>query len=211
LQKSLSKDTALGKKPHLHPREYDQIVQLGLPAVPYIIKKMETAPQAFALDQALAEITKVKFDLMPIEKEKEEVRTGSPSWKSMQDAWISWWKEGRKQTPRRFEALYSEWKKFEKAGKEGEAVGREQKIRELGIVALPCIVQKIEQGDDNLLPAFLYLTDKEVGTTATVSEALSWWAANKEKWTLPDVDISTTPSTHRPANQLPTPRRRRPS
>ena len=96
-----------------------------------------------------------------------------------------WWVEFRPQVPQRFAALYKEYNSLKDQGKKEEAEQKFQRIKDLGIDVLPLLIDKIQQGDTSLIPAVAYLTDKKVPESASPSECVSWWAANKAKFTLP--------------------------
>jgi hypothetical protein len=165
-----------------------KIVDLGVEAVPVIMEKMKTDPHVSA---ALLEITKWRYHIN---------RTGTPGnhvWTVEEfpdvhqtkgpplDLIERWWVEFRPQVPQRFAALYEEYNSLKDQGKKEEAEEKLLRIKDLGIDALPLLIDKIQQGDTSLIPAVAYLTDKKVPESASSSECVSWWAANKAKLTLP--------------------------
>ena len=54
-------------------------------------------------------------------------------------------------------------------------------MRSLGILALPHMVKRVEQGEVDLIPAISELTDGALKKTATRSECLEWWNKAKDK------------------------------
>lgn len=171
------------KSRHLH-----DIAELGVPALPYIVEKMKET-NGFRLNLPFFIITKKTFeesDYPEDPKARKDARAGNKMV-------IQWWEEGRKETPQRFSNLYAEWKHLREAGKDKEATSKYYMIRNLGIDALPLIVQKIGQGDSELVPIVAYL-DNDVSSTATVSQVVSWWAENRDKLTLPPVEEPVTPA-----------------
>ena len=167
---------------HLH-----NIAKLGVPALPYIVEKMKKTNN-FRLNLPFLIITRKCFEKSdyPYELKARDARANLKMF-------VQWWEEGRKETPQRFSNLYAEWKHLREAGKDKEATSKYYMIRNLGIDALPLIVQEIQQGDSELVPIVAYL-DNDVSSTATISQVVSWWAENKDKWTLPPVDEPVIPS-----------------
>jgi len=133
---------------------------------------MEKMKQDPNLKVAVTEITKKWFT--------EDERKNN----SIENLYISWWNEGYKQIPQQFEKLYGEWNNLKKQNKGKEAKEKFQEIEYLGIPALPSIVDKIEKGDNNLIPLVSYLTNNEIKENATAAECVAWWKANKDKWVL---------------------------
>lgn len=99
--------------------------------------------------------------------------------------WLCWWKEGQTFSDQRFERLYNEWKQLRGQNKQEQAKKKYQRIIDVGIAALPKIMEKIEQGDTTLIEAVSKLTDKKVKTNAKKSECIDWWKKNKQKWLIP--------------------------
>jgi hypothetical protein len=159
---------------------FTEIVSLGPGAVPFIVEKLEENPDDLLLGKMVQWIAKKRFEA-----------SDWPTWDVYEGtrgaAWlcVRWWREGRMETPRRFEALYDEWKSFEKQGQTHGAAAKLKSIVWLGIDALPLIMEKVKAGDAELLPAVNQLTDNALGDQPTIASALAWWEANKEKWTLP--------------------------
>lgn len=160
-----------------------EIVKLGIPALPFIIEKIQKNPEDFQLGYAVFLITKKQFEKSDwVEKGK----MGDAKTKAKM--YVNWWYEGRKQSPEQFEKLYTEWKSLKAQGKEKEAKEKYERIKHLGIVILPNIIEKIEHGETEFIPIVSYFTDDAVKKDAKVSECVEWWKKNKEKWTLPPVE-----------------------
>jgi hypothetical protein len=166
-----------------------KMLDLGVEAVPLLIKKMETRPGAVKLVQ---DITKWRYHINRTgtpgsfvwtaeEFPDERETTGYPDGIRLIKRW---WVEFRPQVPQRFAALYKEYNSLKDQGKKEEAEQKFQRIKDLGIDVLPLLIDKIQQGDTSLIPAVAYLTDKKVPESASPSECVSWWAANKAKFTL---------------------------
>ena len=110
--------------------------------------------------------------------------------------WLRWWETGREEVPERFEELYDTWRSLREQGEEQAAAETYERIKDLGIVALPLLIEKARKGDRDVIPAILYLSDGEVvgdsGATSgrrkrdpSPSECVAWWEKHGEKWVLP--------------------------
>ncbi|PIX77529.1 MAG: hypothetical protein COZ37_02220 [bacterium (Candidatus Ratteibacteria) CG_4_10_14_3_um_filter_41_18] len=172
--------------PRFECPQFQEIVKLGLPALPYIVRKMEENPDEQFLWKAIEEITKVKIRGKYDKQKNTIIFPDFPDLKPGENVYLYWWREGRKQTPQLFGKLYSEWKELQIAGKEKEANEKYRKIKNLGIVALPYIMEKIKQGETELIPIVSYLTDESIKKDAKVSKCLDWWNRNKDKWIIPN-------------------------
>ena len=157
---------------------FDEIIKLGPSAVPYIIEKMKTDP---VLWYAVRVISKKCF-------EKHEWNETNND-KDAATLFLNWYNYGRFQTSQQFEKLYTESKNLKKVTKIKESETKEnyQMIKNLGIDALPYMVEKVKQGDTNLIPIISELADGEIKSTAKPAECIEWWQKNKEKWTLPPI------------------------
>jgi len=155
-----------------------EIVKLGIPALPYIIEKMEKGN--FFLTLPFYILTKKKF-----EKSEWPEHGGS---KAAAQMCIQWWKEGRKEIPQRFDNLYTDWNSLKQSGKTAEAEEIYKKIVRLGIIVLPYLVEKISEGDTVLIPAVSKLTNGELKEDTKPEECMDWWNKNKEKWYIPIED-----------------------
>ena len=167
--------------------EFRNIVNMGLPVLPLIVEKIGGEEQgARWLGEAVRRITKVKFRAERREDGRGYVFEEFPGLKPGENVWLRWWKEGRRRTPQRFEKLCKEWKELRAQGKEEEAWEKYQRIRDLGIVALPCIMEKVEADEGWLIPALSYLTDNAVKPYAGPDECAAWWKQNRGNWTIPE-------------------------
>jgi len=155
---------------------FEEIVKLGIPGLPHIINKMEIDSTLWI---AVRKITKKWFTEDELEKVGGNISI----------LYLFWWNEGRKQTPQQFEQLYSEWKSLKNEGEEEEARKKYQRIKDLGITTLPYVMEKVEQGEIELIPIVSYLTDDAVKKDLTPSECVEWWNKNKDKWILPPVEV----------------------
>lgn len=171
---------------------FQEIVGLGLSAVPHIMNKLEKG-EAWGLEYALGRITKWTFHygkrvespgryVLFIEEYPDMQHSPDPP--MARDVCLRWWRGGRRETPERFAKLYAEWKTLKSEGKEDEAQQKYQRIKDLGIDALPLIVEQLRAGNMDLMPVMSYLTDGQCPTTDR-QQCVQWWDANRDKWTLP--------------------------
>ena len=176
---------AWGKYLEEHPRlstltsnrYYRDIIDLGMPAVPYLMEGIEKGN--WALSGAIREITRKRFE----EYERPaDYRGGSQDYAKLI---VQWWPKARKETPNQFSQRYSQWKDLKKKGKEKEAKEKLEEIRALGVAALPIIIEKVKQGDNELIPIVSKLTDVQVDPNANTAQCVSWWQQNKENWLIP--------------------------
>ena len=163
-------------------KEHKAIIDLGIKAVPFMINKMECKEDAWTpqLWVAVSKITKKKFN-----KEKKEEIKRSMSKTPYYIHWVKWWKEDRKQTPRQFEKLYQLWKNKKNQKKYKKAKEIYKKITNLGVLALPYMVNKVRQGDSDVIAMISELTDGKMKKNVKISDCINWWKKNKQKWTLP--------------------------
>ncbi len=170
---------------------FRDIVALGPPAVPYMVDKMQ---ENHWIGEALSRITTYRWHTIRlgpgpgqwvwmVEEFPDMVNESRPP--GGVEVWPRWWTEGPKHTGERFAALYGEWKALKDEGREEDAQAKYQRITDLGIAALPWLVEKVQAGDTAPIPALSTLTDGEVKPDATAEQCVEWWNANKANWTLP--------------------------
>jgi len=156
---------------------YRDIVDLGVPAAPYLIKEIENG--SVFLGDAVTVITKKRFE------EYEQAEYNVRDSRSTATAVVKWWARSRKETPRNFSLLYVRWKTLRSQGKREQAKEQLGQMRGLGIAALPIIVQSIERGDRQLIPLVSELTGGATDPNASAAQVASWWGKDKEKWLIP--------------------------
>jgi hypothetical protein len=156
------------------------IAKMGPKALPNLIEKLEKTGD-LGLNFPIILITKKSF----IKSEWPQGRYGDSTTEAK--LFIEWWDIGRKQTPKYFAERYSKWKILREQGneKESEAKAELENIRALGIAALPMIIEKVKQGDKELIPIVSKLTDGQVEENASIPQCAAWWRDNKQKWLIP--------------------------
>jgi hypothetical protein len=172
-----------GAGPRFTCDEFKEIVNLGLPALPYIARKMEYDTNRDLLWKAIEVIGKVKILGEYDRKTNKVVFSQFPELRSGEDPYLYWWREGHKLTPSRFNELYSKWKQIKESNRE-EAEKIYQNMINLGLPVLPFMIKEIEKGDSGLIPAVSYLTDGDISEEASRGECIQRWNNIKEKWTI---------------------------
>jgi hypothetical protein len=72
------------------------------------------------------------------------------------------------------------------------------KIEDVGILALPHIIENVKQGQTHLIRLFSRLVDGELPKDATPQQVLSWWDKNKDRWTIPYEKLTPTADPNEP-------------
>ncbi len=94
--------------------------------------------------------------------------------------WCYWWNNGRKLTIKLFEKKYKEFQFAKKTGKVDNIEQAYIKLQNMGIIILPNLLEKIETGDNDLIPMFCYLSDQKELKTA--DDCKRWWVDNQEQY-----------------------------
>jgi len=169
---------------------FRQIVELGVPAVPYLVEKVQHDD---LVGYALYKITgfrwhtskwPAKEGILWVVDEFPDVQQlgGPPDAKAL---WLRWWQQRGKRTPVWFDQRYREWQRLKREGNQDEAKQQYELIVELGLEALPLMVDTMKKGSSDLVPALSRLTNGAVKEDANPAECVQWWNDNKDKWTLP--------------------------
>ena len=175
-------------------RLYLKITQLGPPGLPYIIEKIDQGD--WRLGGCVLMITKKRFnrsDYTDVRAYGDAITTAG--------MYVEWWHKGRKHTGEQLATLYQQWKDLTGQGEDEAARDKYERIRGLGIAALPYIIEKVEQGDVDLIALVSRLTSgaggapDAISSRASATECVDWWNKNKQKWTLPPVESETVSST----------------
>lgn len=167
----------------LGPRGFKRmhkIAKLGPAVLPLLMEKLEETGD-LGLSFPVSLITKKSF----IESEWPQGKYGDGITEAR--LFVQWWNNGRKQTSRYFAERYFKWRNLKDLGKEREedAKAELENIRALGIAALPMIMEKVKQGDKELIPIISKLTDGQIEENASISQCVAWWRDNKSKWLIP--------------------------
>jgi len=178
---------------------FQELVAMGPPALPYM---MEEIPNNRLLGHGVCLITGFSFDWVRSgdgpstwqwhwDEFPEMGRKKDPP-SNLDEVWQRWWQDRENLTKRWFEERYAAWKTLKAEGKEKEAAAKLKRIEELGIDALPLLVERVEKGDSELGGVIAELSNRpwapaemRLPKGATSAQCATWWAENKAKWTLP--------------------------
>ena len=168
-----------------------ELVALGPRIVPFIIEKFEAdlKHNIWGPDNHLrADHQSVLHKILHKHFPRSEWPAGKfGDHKAEMELFVKWWHQGRRETPRRLAELYEAWRQSLEQGKPQAAQEALERIRDFGLETLPFIVQKIEAGDERLVPLVSKIMWKPVGgDKPTRASILAWWKANEKSLRLPD-------------------------
>ena len=181
----LNRDAAGGVEGRLRgARELRRFEDLGLPGVPHMMGKLadKTDQDAHFLCSAVSMATRKVWWPNDFTGENAEGR-----------AYVAWWATAKETTPKEFSRLLAQWKDLKARGRTGEAAKSLENIQYLGVLALPCLVAAIEQGEPDLTVIVAELTNAEVLPTASAAECRAWLDEHPERWQYPTGDETYTP------------------
>jgi hypothetical protein len=146
-----------------------------------------------ALHRALQKIAKIKLGKSSLGQQRELVikeypKLGDMEWESYERVWRHWLIIGGELAKEGFERHYGILRRIrtEQSEEHGLVDYELQKMRErIGIAALPFLIEKVRTNDIALIPSISILTNSELEKTATATECLKWWDANRHKWSIP--------------------------
>ncbi len=145
-------------------------------------RKLGAKLEMVRLSKSLSKITKVNINYDDPNK--------------IPELWSQWWRGGPQFTRARLEAKHSEWKAMKKENQleKSNANSKLSEMTDLGIPAIPFMVEKVKQGETDFIPLISKLTDKKLAETATKEQCLAWWEANKQKWLIPFPEPNALPA-----------------
>ena len=158
----------------------------------------------FSLDSCMTKITKTRLSTKLNREERSvtfpdfpELGTIKLEENPYRKAWLHWFREGKSWTQEQFENRYAQYAEVTstRPNEEGAITYCRWKIaNSAGVAGLPLIIDKIEQGHVDLIPLVSTLTDKEVSKEVDAAEVLTWWQANKDRWTIFDYGQQSGPA-----------------
>jgi len=165
-------------------KELYDLIELGRPALPYLIEKLENKPdEDFMLVYPVLVLTQ---KLLTMEELEQLIKIyGSPDSKVSARAYAKWWKTGRLRSSERFSKYYHAWKRAKQRGDKSTADENFMDIRRLGLDVLPQVMDKIRQGDEGLIPIVSIWTSYQLKEGASLKECLAWWEAHGQEYLLP--------------------------
>lgn len=159
-------------------QSFEDIVALGVPALPYLVEKIEENPEDFHLEWAVRRISKKRFE----KAEWPDGRVGDSI--SAAKMCVEWWKRGRHDSGEEFHQLSGRWKQLRSEGEREKAQETYEMLINLGIAVLPYLAANVEN-EPELTPAILRLTGDQLPPNATPAQCKQWWEKNRFKWELP--------------------------
>lgn len=107
--------------------------------------------------------------------------------------WKRWLKEGGQFTDHKGQNLLGDWTKVRTdLSNPLESKEIQKKIEDVGIAALPLLIENIRSGETDLIRVVSKLTDGKLKASVTQESCLAWWEANKEKYLIPFEDTKQT-------------------
>jgi len=179
--------------------EYGALLRLGPGAVPFMIEKI-----------ANREGYRYGTSLIPLVERIARIDPGPPH-----DV-IGWWK-ARAATPAKFEKAYAEWKRarsteprllqieetvyddekrlIKKVIKKTDLGRAFDALRAFGLDSLPHVVEKLREGDGDLIPLFDDLVGGNCPATEgtgqeRIASILAWWNEHERDFLLPPVSAA---------------------
>lgn len=165
--------------------QFKEIVKLGPSALPYIVQKIETDPNEKYLWMAIDNIAKVKIYAKYDNVKKITIFPDFPEVEAKENVYIYWWKNGHKSTPNFLDSRNKKWKELKIQNNKKEADIEYRKILDLGIASIHYMIDKVKEGDIELIDGISFLTDGKLKKGISKNEAIKWWKENKEDWLIP--------------------------
>lgn len=165
-------------QPRNYP-EFTEITKLGMKVVPLIVKKIKNNPGLKRGDLwvAIQRITKRKFNEELLASLQQNANTSSS------EIYVNWWAKAPDITNEQFYG-YRYYLLKNKDNKE-EFDKILDKIYNLGVLALPFLVEEVKQGNTYYIPIISKLSDNELMAKATQAETIAWWKKSSEKYAYP--------------------------
>jgi hypothetical protein len=189
---SYSDDVDSGMPPFARPSAArDRLVALGVSSIPVAIERSDEYGVPFVLRC----ITKWRLDrrrarglngerIWVYSEFPDVSRSDRDSFDGRRLAW-RWWEEAEVLVPRLFAERYRLWKEAATQGSATEVARQLDRLRDLGVWALPLMIEKVRGGDGDLIASVSYLTDRALPEDATAAECLRWWDEHKADWRVP--------------------------
>ncbi|MBN2431313.1 MAG: hypothetical protein JXQ27_07550 [Acidobacteria bacterium] len=165
-------------------KELYDLIELGRPALPYFIEKLEQAPEEdYMLVFPVLYLTKKSLADEDIDKFIKMY--GSRGSFVSARGYVHWWNVGRLKSSERFAKHYTAWKKAKQSGDKSAADMFYMDIWRMGLDVLPKVMDKIRQGDEELIPIVSRWTSFQLKEGASLTECLAWWEAHGQEYRLP--------------------------
>jgi len=151
---------------------YRNIIKMGPRVLPLVVDKCLHDDDEFAppIGHAWVELTKV----WPV--------PGVNPW--AETRLQTWLEGGEELATERFGMLYRSLEEKESSGLSEEANKLRKSIRSLGLLALPAMMTRLEDGDEQVQPMIKNLVGEEMGSATDRDAILLWWEENKNVYSV---------------------------
>ncbi|MFO7947434.1 MAG: hypothetical protein R6V19_11555 [Armatimonadota bacterium] len=180
----------VGPSATYHLLEYEQLLRLGLPALPLFMEAH--------LGHAVKQITGFTFDYIRVGDRPgdriwyvdkfPDMRSDTGQPKKVLERWYA---TGETWTPKKCAEYFHQYNKLKANGEQEQAGQALRKITELGIAALPWLVQRIGDGNTELIPIAAQITKGKyrpkpaLKAEASPRQVVEWWEEHKQRWVIP--------------------------
>lgn len=173
---------------------YYEILNIGPKILPQLIQ-LEKENKGKNITLLIREISKMKCESVFDEKRKVYIYKDYPDYvyappgfhpeKDINNAdsiWIYWWDKGRKLAPELFAKKYSAYEEAKKSNNDEKIKDTYTKLQNMGVIILPNLLEKIKNGEKDLIPMFSYLSNEKVPVDASANDCEKWWNKNKSQY-----------------------------
>ena len=167
--------------PYVKNKPYEDILALGVPALPLIMEKVSDKGElkSIFMARAAGKILKRK------------------NWNEGDRIWI-WWENGRQDIPKEVDQYVAAWQEAKKRGDDKQAAEALKKLEGVGILGLPHIVNKLGSGKHDLIAVISHMAGGAVGADASEEQVKGWWMKDKAKWMMIDERPKAVPPIEKP-------------
>ncbi|MHB0913958.1 MAG: hypothetical protein ACYC2Y_11040 [Armatimonadota bacterium] len=172
------------------------VTPLGPKTLPYLTSVCQTWTWPGG---AISGISKFQYHRVVLSREPKNLLSSTEEFPDLMERdvvpepraiYLRWWLEGEAKTPEWFMERYAKWMGCRRSGDTVEADAAYQKLRDIGIAAIPLWLTQLGRETDpsvqkSILEALPWLTDGGIQTNMTYGECMKWWEANKADWTIP--------------------------
>ena len=188
--------TISSRGPSYDTKSYKKLVSKSAKLIPFLIKRIKGKRTQEEYDHYMSlfvAILKIRFELEFLKDEGKlllvdyDIKYSSRidyKLRGKEEDFVYeyelWWDQGRSRTPEVFAKKYQAYSEARKNGNTEEIARTFRLLQNMGIIILPNILDKMEEGDETLLPMFVYLSGEK--TLKTIADCYQWWEKNKEDY-----------------------------
>lgn len=167
------------------------ILSLGSRAISHIMSKL---PQDHVLGYALLQLTGFRYHIRRtgdapqrwvwvVDEFPDLSARGGPPDATL--IWRRWYTLGRDWVPQQFADIYSGYSDQARRGDHEAAQATLGRLADLGVAALPAVMERVRAGDGRLVVVAAELTNGALPRNSSPMQCLQWWEANKQDWLIP--------------------------